>query len=133
MKSLRKILSVTLFSLALLGSFTQAQSVYFCEGVDDDGYPIGSSSEFTISRDGGYLYILTRLSYECDSYEIILKVFRVDSRGNENIYNTYYIKSSPDWTWFSKKVTFYDRGTYKVYIYDEYNQRLASGEVNIYF
>jgi len=110
-----------------------AQSVYFCEDVDDDGYPIGSSSEFTISRDGGYLFILTRLGYECDTYEIILEVFRVDSRGNEDFYKTYYIKSSPDWSWFSKKVTFYDRGTYIVYIYDEYRQQLASGEVNIYF
>jgi len=110
-----------------------AQSVYFCEDVGDDGYPIGSSSEFTIPRDGGYLFILTRLGYECDTYEIILEVFRVDSRGNEDFYKTYYIKSSPDWSWFSRKVTFYDRGTYIVYIYDEYRQQLASGEVNIYF
>ena len=131
MKSLRRILSVTLFSLILLGSFTQSQSVYFCEGVDDDGYPIGSSSEFTISRDGGYLYILTRLGYECDTYEIIMDIFKVDRRGNEDFYDTYYIDSSPDWIWFWKKVTFYDRGTYRVYIYDEYSERLASGEVDI--
>ncbi|RKY93197.1 MAG: hypothetical protein DRQ01_05325 [Ignavibacteriae bacterium] len=110
-----------------------AQSVYFCEDVDDDGYPIGSSSEFTISRDGGYLFILTRLAYECNTYEIIMDIFKVDRKGNEDFYDTYYIKSSPDWSWFSKKVTFYDRGTYIVYIYDEYRQQLASGEVYIDF
>jgi len=131
MKSLRRILSITLFSLLLLGSFTQAQTLYFCEGVDDDGYPIGSSSEFTISRDGGYLYILTRLGYECDTYEIIMDIFQVDRRGSEDFYLLYHLESSSDWVWFYEKVTFYDRGTYVVYIYDEYSQRLASGEVYI--
>ena len=131
MKSLRRILSVTLFSLILLSSLTHAQSVYFCESVDDDGYPIGSSSSFTIGIDGGYLYILTRLGYACDTYEIIIDIFKVDRRGNEDFYDTYYIDSSPDWTWFWKKATFYDRGTYRVYIYDEYSQQLASGEIDI--
>jgi hypothetical protein len=104
MKSLRRMLSVTLFSLILLGSFTQAQSVFFCESVDDDGHPIGSSSSFTIGIEGGYLYILTRLGYACDTYEIIIDIFKVDRN---------------------------DRGTFKVYIYDEYSQLLASGEVDI--
>lgn len=131
MKSFRRILSVTLFSLILLGSLTQAQSVYFCESIDDDGNPIGSSSSFTIGIDGGYLYILTRLGYACDTYEIIIDIFKVDRRGNEDFYDTYYIDTSPDWTWFWKKATFYERGTYKVYIYDEYSQQLASGEVEI--
>ena len=61
MKSLRRILSAVLFSLIVLGSFTEAQTVYFSEGVADDGYVIGSSSNFNIWRDGGYLYILARL------------------------------------------------------------------------
>ena len=118
MKSFRRILSAAFFSLIILGSFTEAQTVYFCEGVDDDG---------------GYLYILTRLGYACDTYEIVIDIFKVDRRGNEDFYNTYYIDTSPDWYWFWKKVTFYDRGTYRVYIYDEYSQRLASGEVDINF
>ena len=131
MKSLRRILSAVLFLFIILGSFTEAQTVYFCESVDDDGYAIGSSSTFTIGREGGYLYVLTRLGYVCDTYEIIMDIFKVDRRGNEDFYDTYYIDSSPDWYWFWKKVTFYDRGTYRVYIYDEYSQRLASGEVEI--
>ncbi|GAB4295620.1 MAG: hypothetical protein Kow0098_18060 [Ignavibacteriaceae bacterium] len=108
-----------------------AQKVYFCEGVDEDGYPINEAYEFTIPSSGGYLYVLCRLPYRVNSSEVIMDIFRVNRSGNEEFDNTLYIDTNRDWAWFWKKVTFYDAGTYAFYLYDEDENYLASGEVKI--
>lgn len=124
-----------LFSLLLLiAAFSvSAQTVYFCEGVDDDGYPEGEASTFTIPSDGGYLYVLTRLPYECGTDEIVLDIYTVDYDGYETFSTTLYMDVESNWAWFWKKVTFYDSGTYKVYVYDGDDNFLASGKVKITF
>jgi hypothetical protein len=112
-----------------------AQSLYFCEGVDDDGYAINESSVFNIPDGGGYLYFLVRLGSDeeinCD--EVLFDIYKVDSGGEETFDNTVYNDVEPDWNWFWKKITFYDRGTYKVYVYDEDWKLLTSSTVKIKF
>ena len=124
----RLILFITLSAPATL-----AQNLYFCEGVDDDGYAIKSSSVFDIPDDGGYLYFLVRMGsgneIECD--EVLYDIYKVSSSGKEIFDNTIYQDVETDWNWFWKKITFYDPGSYKVYVYDEDWKLLTSGNVRI--
>lgn len=125
--------TIKIFSAAVLLSFLtlssiNAQDIYFCEGVDDDGYPITESSSFTIPDDGGYLYVLIRLPYEVDCRSVSFEIYR-----NGDYDNTIYLDTEKDWVWFWKKITFYKRGTYKVYVYDCYDDLLTSGRVEIDF
>ncbi|HMT13021.1 MAG TPA: hypothetical protein PKA39_15545, partial [Ignavibacteria bacterium] len=63
---LKKLTVASLFILALFAvtGNTSSQTLYFCEGVSDDGYPITESSTFNIGSGGGYVYALVRLPYE---------------------------------------------------------------------
>ncbi len=126
--------SLILFAvIALSTPVTLAQSLYFCEDVDDDGYAIGSSTSFTIPDDGGYLYFLVRMGSgnEVDCDEVLFDIYKVDSNGKETFDNTIYLDVESDWNWFYKQINFYDRGTYKVYVYDEDWGFLTSGTVKI--
>jgi hypothetical protein len=104
----------------------KAQDIYFCEGVDDDGYPISEASSFTIPDDGGYLYVLVRLPYEVDCRSVSFEIYR-----NGDYDNTVYVDTERNWVWFWKKITFYKRGDFKFYIYDCNDDLLTSGSVEI--
>jgi len=133
MKSLLKFLSIiSLFFILSVGTGF-GQSLYFCEGVDDDGYPEGESSSFTIGSNGGYLYTLVRLNYEVNSDKVYFDIYKVNSRGKETFDNTIDMETESNWTWFWKKITFYDDGTYNVYVTDEDGYPLVSGSVKISF
>jgi hypothetical protein len=121
-----KIFSAAIVFFLLISMPVNAQSIYFCEGVDDDGYPIDDASTFTIPSDGGYLYALVRLSYEVDCTSVRFEIYR-----NGDYDNTIYLDTDSDWTWFYKQITFYKRGTYDFYIYDCEDEELVSGTVKI--
>lgn len=124
-----------LLFVALLFVFADAsysQNLYFCEGVDDDGYAVNSSSSFNIADDGGYLYFLIRMgSKSVNCKEVLYDIYRVEPGGKETFENTVYQDVKPSWAWFWKKITFYDPGIYKVYVYDEDWKFLADGKVRI--
>ena len=126
MKALIKKLSVVSFFVFVLFSSLNAQSIYFCEGVDDDGYPINDAELFSIPDDGGYLYVLVRLPFEIACDEVVFEIYR-----NGDYDNTVYLDTEDDWSWFWKKITFYKSGTYKFYVYDCYDELLTSGRVEI--
>ena len=127
-----------LFVLLLAASFTLSQSVkaqtmYFCESVSNDGYPNGESSVFNIPSAGGYLNVLVRLPYSVDVTSVRYEIYKVDRNGNESYDNTIYQDTQRDWVWFWKQVTFYDPGTYNIYLYDPSNYLLTSGSVKIQY
>lgn len=124
----KKILASSLFALVLFlaGQSATAQTMYFCEGVSDDGYPITESSTFNIGSSGGYLYCLIRLPYEIACRSVRLEVYR-----NGNYDNTIYLDTEKNWTWFWKKITFYDSGNYTIYAYDCFDYNLCTGSVRI--
>jgi hypothetical protein len=103
-----------------------SQTLYFCEDVDSDGYPVNESDVFTIPDAGGYLYVLVRLPYEvlCNSVS-----FEIDRNGKYD--NTIYLDTEKDWVWFYKKIEFYKAGTYDFYVYDCFSYKLADGSVRI--
>lgn len=128
-----KLFTTVLFVGLMLSVSHQAisQTLYFCEDVDDDGYPENESSSFTISDDGGYLYFLVRLGYKVRSDYVNYDIYKVDSYGEEKFYKTIKQDTEYDWVWFYKKMTFYDSGTFNVYVYDEDDNLLVSGKVKI--
>lgn len=126
MKSIINFFSTVVISFILFLSAAKAQDIYFCEGVDDDGYPISESSSFTIPEDGGYLYVLVRLPYEVDCRSVSFEIYR-----NDDYDNTVYLDTESNWVWFWKQITFYKRGDYKFYVYDCYDDLLTSGSVEI--
>ena len=126
-----KLYHLILFAIVLTFSFgvfnqTYSQSIYFCEGVDDDGEPIDESSRFTIPEDGGYLYVLVQLPYEVGCRKVTLEIYR-----NGSYDNTLTIDSERDWTWFWKKITFYKSGEFTVDVYDCNDDLLVTGTVDI--
>lgn len=127
---------VLLFVLLVVASVTlsqslKAQSLYFCESVDKDGYPVGESSVFTIPSSGGYLNMLVRLPYSVDVYSVRYEIYKVDSYGGETYDNTIYQDTEKNWVWFWKQVTFYKSGEYNIYVYDSNNYLLTSGSIRI--
>ena len=116
---------VTLFIL-LIHTSLNAQSIYFCEGVDDDGNPVNPSTSFTIPSDGGYLYVLVKLPYEVDCSSVTFEIYR-----NGDYDNTISVDTEANWVWFWKKINFYKRGTFDFDVYDCYDYELVSGSVKI--
>ncbi len=103
-----------------------AQSIYFCEGVDDDGQPINESDTFTIPSGGGYLYALVHLPYEVDCDFVNIDVYR-----NGNYETTIGMDTEYNWTWFWKQITFYKSGDFDIEVYDCDDNFLVSGSLRI--
>ncbi|MDD5361914.1 MAG: hypothetical protein PHN88_07255 [Ignavibacteria bacterium] len=120
--------------LGILSVFNSlnAQTLYFCEGVDKSGYPITESSTFNIPSGGGYFYFLVRLPYEVGCTSVSYDIYNV-SRDYSEDFSTSIIQDGmgTDWVWFYKKVTFYDAGYYHVYVRDCYGATLASAYVTV--
>ncbi len=129
MKTVKLLLTsiAIVFGLSFFSS-SQAQSIYFCEGVDDDGEPINESSSFTIPDDGGYLYVLVQLPYEIGCRRVDLEVYR-----NSKYDNTISVDTQKNWTWFWKQITFYKAGTYTIDVYDCNNDLIISDDIDIDF
>ena len=122
-------LSILVFVLSISISLfdqTFSQSIYFCEGVDDDGEPINESSVFTIPDDGGFLYVLVQLSYEINCRSVSLEIYR-----NDDYDNTINVDTENNWTYFWKKINFYKSGEFTIEVYDCNDDLLVSGSVDI--
>ena len=121
------ILAFVISIVSSLLSLSYSQTIYFCEGVDDDGEPINESSTFTIPEDGGYLYVLVKLPFEIDCGEVGFEVYR-----NGKYDNTISMDTEYNWAWFYKQITFYKSGEYTIEVYDYCNNEyVASGSVEI--
>ena len=133
---LREVILI-IFFVAIAASFEfsslQAQCMHFCENVDADGYPENESTSFTIGSGGGWLKILVKLDDEVNCDEVKYVIYKVARNGKEKYDNTITQEVEEDWVWFWKEVTFYDDGKYNVYVYDEYDNFLASSSVSINF
>ena len=131
MKSLLKFFTITALFTALFIGSSLAQSLYFCEGVDDDGYPKNDATSFTIGSSGGYLYMLVRTNYDVNTEHVYFDIYKVDRNGRETYYDTLEMDTESNWNWFWKKITFYNSGNYNVYVADEDDYPICSGSVRI--
>jgi len=132
---LKKFFAFSFFALMLfvVTNNLKAQTLYFCESVSSDGYPVTESSTFTIGSGGGYLDMLVKLPYELNCRSVRYEIYKVDSYGSETYNTTISQDTERNWVWFYKQVTFYDSGKYNVYVYDCSDALLTSGTVRIQF
>ena len=131
MKNIKKISMLAALLFVLFAA--KSQTLYFCEGVDDDGYPENSSHTFTIPYDGGYFYFLVSMGNKVRTTHVEYDIYKVNDYGDEKYNTTISQDVEYDWTYFWKKVTFYDAGTYKVYAYDDDDYLLCSGTVEVHY
>ncbi len=132
---LKKFFAFSLFALTLfvLTNSLKSQTLYFCESVTSDGYPVTESSVFTIGSSGGYFDFLVKLPYDLNCRSVRYEIYKVDSYGSETYSTTINQDTERNWVWFYKQVTFYDSGKYNVYVYDCNDALLTSGSVRIQF
>lgn len=132
---MRKTLVILIFVVAALFIVQKpasTQTLYFCEGVSDNGKPITPSSTFNIPSGGGYFYFLVKLPYEVGCYSVDYLIYKENSRG-QMIYNTTISQTGMEssWVWFYKKVTFYETGYYRVDVVDCYSNTLTSSYLTV--
>lgn len=117
--------------LFLIATASSAQTLYFCESVDKGGNPVNSSNSFLIGNNGGYFNLLVKLPYELRSYYVNYDVYKVSSDGKEEFNTTMRQDAQPSWEFFWKEMTFYEEGTYKVYVYDDDDYLITSSIVKV--
>jgi hypothetical protein len=125
---IKKLLFFVIIVIGFLAAenSSNSQTMYFCEDVDRNGYPITESSVFTIRNEGDYFYVLVRLPYDVSCYSIRYEIYR-----NGAYDNTIYQDTERNWQWFYKQISFYKSGTYTVYCMDCNDYTLASGTVTV--
>jgi hypothetical protein len=110
---------------------TFSQSLTFCESVDSNGNPKGSSGKFTIHTGGGFLEGLVTLPREVNSTFATYDIFKLDEENKELFESTIRQTLKPEFTWFSQRITFKKSGTYHVYVYDDRDRLLCVGIIAI--
>src|SRR5579871_6780161 len=122
-------ISLKLFPLILvcflIVAHVEAQRITFCEKVDSKGNAVNTSSTFSISRGGGYLYFLVKLPKEVGHSSVIYDLFWLDKDGKEHYDNTVKQNVEPSWSGFWKEIDFLHPGNYRVYVYNDYDQFLC--------
>ena len=130
----RRFLTMLLFFILISGFrlTLNAQTLYFCEGIDDSWYPVNDSNVFTIEEDGVTIFFLVRSPYYLACSFVNYKIYLVDENGKEQ-YNVTIKQENmrKDWKRFFKKVTFNKIGTYNVYVYDCDEKLLTNSKITI--
>lgn len=127
MKKKLVILLLSFAALFFMGiQSSQAQYMYFCEGVDSDGEPINSSTTFNIPSSGGYLYVLVHNNKAINCTKVRFEIYR-----NGKYDNTINMSIKPNWDYFYEEVTFYKSGDYDIYAYDCNDREIAYKSLRI--
>jgi hypothetical protein len=127
-----KWLLIFTFLLYLWVPRASAQKLIFCENVDISGKVSGASDVFTIGNTGGYFQLLVNMPGVIGSRHVLFDVYRIDPGTQQEIFeNSIRVPVDPGWTWFKKEVTFYKKGDYVVYVYNDKDQLISAGKVKI--
>lgn len=121
------LLVIALFAWQL--SFSQ--KLTFCESVDSSGNAKNEGTSFTIHKNGGFFNMLVTAPHGINSMFITYDIFKTDSAGKEIFESTIKQIIQPDFTWFSKEISFYKAGIYNVYVYDDRDRLLCVGKLTI--
>ena len=129
MMNLKKIILV--FALASLSSTALGQQMIFCESVDANGKPSGTSTAFSISAQGSYLNVLVKLNTPLPLTKVLYDIYKLDSLGKEKFESSSVLPVETGWTWFNKGFTFYQPGAYVIYVYDESEKLIVTGKLRL--
>ena len=129
MKLTRTFLIFFVAACWALPSFSQ--QMLFCESVDANGKPSGTSTAFSISSQGSFLNILVKLDQPLSYSKVLYDIYRLDSLGKEKFESSNELPVEPGWTWFNKGFTFFQAGQYVVYVYDESEKLIVTGRLRL--
>ena len=126
-----KQIIVALFALVAWNAPVFGQQIIFCESVDVNGKPSGTSTAFSISAQGSYLNVLVKLNAPLPLTKVLYDVYRLDSLGKEKFESSSVLPVETGWTWFNKGFTFYQPGSYVIYVYDESEKLIVTGKLRL--
>ena len=116
---MRNILASVIIILVVSDINTSmAQTLTFCKSVDKDGRAVNAAQEFTVAKDGGKVFFLLQLPATIHPTAVSYDVYKIE-KGKEVFSSTLKQPTTPNINWLSKEVTFYDPGSYRVYVYDD--------------
>ena len=115
----------------VLATAAHAQRISFCEKVDSTGKAISVSNKFRINKKGDFLYFHVNLPHEVGHDAVVYDLFWIDKDGKEHFDNSVKQKVQPGWTSFWKEISFYHSGTYRIYVYNDYDKFLCVGELAV--
>ena len=122
------LLSIFIFA----AQHSNSQKLTFCEGIDKTtGMPSNASDQFTIASDGGFLILLVTMPKGINSATVTYDIFRLNADNSETFESTIRQNVFPEYTWFSKQITFHQASKYNVYVYDDKDLLLCVGRVTI--
>lgn len=127
-------LSLLLFFIIISGFrlTLNAQTLYFCEGVDASWYPINDSNVFIIKEDAITLFFLVRSPYYLTCTFVNYKIYLIDGNGGVQYYTTIKQENMrKESRRFWRKVTFSKAGTFNVYVYDCDEKLLTNSKITI--
>jgi hypothetical protein len=120
---------IILFTAPLL---SYSQTLTFCERVDSStGTPLSPSNFFTIKSSGGFITALVSMPKGISSSSVTYDIFRHNEDNSETFESTIKQNVQPEYTWFSKQITFHKKGKYNIYVYDGKSQLICVGRVTI--
>lgn len=118
--------------LILISTHCLAQDIIFCERVEAGGKAINESRFFKINPKGGFFNVLVKLKQPVSSEEVVFDIYHKEN-GKENFINSVRMKINPFSTWFYKEITFYLKGEYVIYVYNDRDKMLGVGTVKVGF
>ena len=113
-------------------SFSEAQSLVFCKKVGAGGNPVDASTYFRSGSSTDTIYFLVHIPNPMLCSYVNYEIYTLEGDGKEQWAVT--IKQDgigSDWTWFWKKITFYESGSYAVYVKDCNSKIIADGKLRI--
>ena len=128
---MRNIIVSVVFTL-VFGSLNvlMAQTLTVCKSVDKDGHPVNAAQEFSVAKDGGKVVFLLQLPPAIHPAAVSYDVYKID-KGKEVFSSTLKQPLEPNKNWLLKEVTFYDAGSYRVYVYDDKDNQLTKANFSI--
>jgi hypothetical protein len=121
---------ILLISLLLTANFAFSQQVIFCESVTAEGNPVNQAKEFSIGDKGGFFKVLVKPGKQIEARNVVFDVYLM-KEDKETFNSSIKMDVAPGLTWFYKEVTFFQPGEYHVYVYDDRDQVLGVGQVDI--
>lgn len=124
MKTSIKILVLVCSVFVTQVSFSQTLS--FCRSVE-----AGSANSFNIAE-GGSILMAIHFNAGATTSHLQFEINQVVDGGSENYYSSIGTDVDYGVSAVNQPITFYNAGTYKVYVYDDSENVICSGVVSMY-
>jgi hypothetical protein len=132
---MKKILLIYLIGIFIFGISTNQvfaqRKVYLCENYTSSGQPVKPDIEWTMKPTGGGVYILYTNNGEIIPWTTMYVFIDKLTDGEYKEYDTKTVNPDKSKSWYVYDYSFKEKGSYRVTIYDQDVEKLASQEFTI--